>query len=177
MSQPYTGQPCRLDDGRWENRVRAGNNKIVLGSHNQTYENEIDALAVLVHLLHGGPHVIRRPNEAFARGTIGAWMKRRNWPRRTRPYVGTWYRRDSDGRWEARVIAQNPTKDIVFTSVVQGYENERDVIIILEKTMLHGPHVVKNGAGETIPLGSERPTRRQLRKAVAKSAPASGGTL
>lgn len=168
-SRPYIGQPFLRSDDLWEIRVRSGSNTVFVS--NQGYENYADAMTVLVHLLHGGPHVIRRADGTFHKGTIGAWMRRRTWPRRTRPYTGSWKRRPSDNKWETAVRAQTPGRNIIVTSANQGYNNEADAIAPLERMLLDGPHVVKGSDGAVIPVGAERPTRRGLRKALAGAHP------
>lgn len=163
--KPYTGQPFLRSDGLWEIRIRAENTNKLFVSY-QGYTNYAAAVTVLVHLMHGGPHVMRRADGTFFKGTVGAWTRRRAWPRRTRPYTGRWNQRRSDGKWESHVEAQTPKRDIIVTCGNQGYNNEADAVAPLERLLLGGPHIALDEVGNLIPVGTERPTRRRLNKAL-----------
>ncbi len=161
----YTGQPFVRADGRWEIRVRAGNHKIVFGSR-QGYENYEDAVAVLVTLMHCGPHTVRTVDGTVIGGP-SVWKRRRSGRRQPKPYVGWWERRPSDNKWETKVAAVNG--DIIVTSVNQGFNNEVDAINPLETLLLHGPHVVLEADGTELHAGSRR-SRRLKRRTPTVSA-------
>ena len=134
------GRIYRRSDGKWEARIKAGNNRIVGTSGSQGYNRRIAALRPLRRLLRSGPHIVVDLDGNVVEPTAeqAANYKRGVLARFRRPYTGTIWQR-SDGRWEWRITAG---KNIVFVSHSQGYERPERAFDTLLLLCHGGPHEI-----------------------------------